>query len=511
MKYNFTLIVTLLLLHATNSYSQHSRSIEQFNTVSLSGSIVLKLIPAKENKVIINGLGEEYLPSLITEVQNNELQIYVKGKIKKNSQINLSLFYTNINRIKTEGTTSVIAKDTISTDNISFYTTSASNVDVNIAANKVFVKSDGASNVILSGTTNALKIHASGASHVNSQNLKSNTSFLDASGASNLKVFAKNKIEGDISGASNVSVYGKPQINNINVSGAANISGVSGKIPQVILQGDTSLVTTTQKGDTNKINVGATTILIINPSSTNKNDTSKTKKPKKVRKKHWAGIDFGINGLLNNNNSFNLSNGPLTPAKDITEFMELEYEKSWMVGLNILEGYIPFYKHHFGFVTGLGFEFNNYSLSNNVWLNSKAGIIVAEDSLNYNERYTYGIHDSSFTYNKNKFKTMYITAPFLLDINTSSNIKKTFHFAAGAIVGLNIGSYTKRVYNDGGKRIKDKNKGDLNVNPFKIALTSRFGVGKLNFFVTYNLTPLFENNKGPELYPVSCGITLIGF
>jgi hypothetical protein len=69
----------------------------------------------------------------------------------------------------------------------------------------------------------------------------------------------------------------------------------------------------------------------------------------------------------------------------------------------------------------------------------------------------------------------------------------------------------KYLYKDNGNQQKVKDDKDFNTNPFKVALTARVGYGWLNFFATYSLTPLFESGRGPELYPVSIGMTLLGF
>ena len=58
---------------------------------------------------------------------------------------------------------------------------------------------------------------------------------------------------------------------------------------------------------------------------------------------------------------------------------------------------------------------------------------------------------------------------------------------------------------------KEKDKQSFNTNPFRVSATVRGGVGWFNVFATYSLTPLFENGRGPELYPFTVGVTLLGF
>ena len=99
----------------------------------------------------------------------------------------------------------------------------------------------------------------------------------------------------------------------------------------------------------------------------------------------------------------------------------------------------------------------------------------------------------------------------LLELNTGNHKNKSFHISAGAIVGFDLQTKIKYIYKDNGTEKKEKDKQSFNTNQFRVSLTARLGVGWLNLFATYSLTPLFENNRGPELYPFTVGVTLLGF
>lgn len=191
--------------------------------------------------------------------------------------------------------------------------------------------------------------------------------------------------------------------------------------------------------------------------------------------------------------------------------MELDLNKSWTVSINFLELYIPIKNHHFGLVTGLGTEWNNYELKHNVRLTPQGGEYVFDDVNEYNQYYTWGVVDTNFNLTKNRFKTWFVNAPLLLEINPGKTRKKTFHLSAGAIFGLNLQTKMKYKFNDNGDDKKVKDKDNFNTNPFRVSLTARAGIGWFNVFATYSLTPLFESGNGPELYPFSVGVTLVGF
>ena len=53
-----------------------------------------------------------------------------------------------------------------------------------------------------------------------------------------------------------------------------------------------------------------------------------------------------------------------------------------------------------------------------------------------------------------------------------------------------------------------KIKDDFAISPLQYAATVRFGIRELNIYANYNLSPLFQKGKGPELYPFSVGLAV---
>jgi hypothetical protein len=104
----------------------------------------------------------------------------------------------------------------------------------------------------------------------------------------------------------------------------------------------------------------------------------------------------------------------------------------------------------------------------------------------------------------------YANVPLFLEFNTNNeDASRSFHIAVGAQAGYNVfKNKVKQKYELDGRTYKRKIKDDYNVNPFKIDLIGRIGYGSFCIFGTYSLTPLFEQNKGPRLYPFTAGISL---
>jgi hypothetical protein len=85
------------------------------------------------------------------------------------------------------------------------------------------------------------------------------------------------------------------------------------------------------------------------------------------------------------------------------------------------------------------------------------------------------------------------------------------YISAGVTGAKQLETHTKIKYRRNGKREKLKSPGDYSINEYKVAATFRCGYRWINLFASYDLVPMFENRRGPELYPFSLGIKLISF
>lgn len=225
-------------------------------------------------------------------------------------------------------------------------------------------------------------------------------------------------------------------------------------------------------------------------------DDNTEKKGKKGKRSggfrgHWQGLDLGLNNYLDHDNSFSL--------KGNDEFMSLRTSRSINVNLNMVQHSFGIIGNQLGFVTGLGLEFYNYFFEKNLTIVEDAyGIIVPEYA------------PVGIDYDKTKLSMSYLTVPLLFEFQFPGHLKnsKRLRVAAGVMGGLKLRSHTKVVYHDNGKQ-KIKNWEDFNINPFRYGFTGRVGYKHVNLYVNYYPVALFQNGKGPELYPISIGISFV--
>ncbi len=216
-------------------------------------------------------------------------------------------------------------------------------------------------------------------------------------------------------------------------------------------------------------------------------------KENKRFKGHWSGIEMGINGFLDKNQSMNLKNE--------LAWLDLKQARSWNFNINFMQYSIGLGSDKVGLVTGMGLEFNNYHFSNPISLQVTDGITTVDS--------TYIKAD--YRVDKTKLSTTNLTLPLLLEFQIPTGEKKhRIYMSAGIIGGLRLGSHTKVVYDDGDKR-KDKNRGDFNIATFRYGFTARMGYRAIRLYANYYPVQLFEKDKGPEVYPFSVGLVLIPF
>ncbi|MFC2103825.1 outer membrane beta-barrel protein [Bacteroidota bacterium] len=256
-----------------------------------------------------------------------------------------------------------------------------------------------------------------------------------------------------------------------------------------------------QKNDTTNIRFKRKTVKIIEDDGETQIFVKKHKKDdwdwfwddEDKFKGSWSGFSMGLSNFVDKD--FSLS-------RDATEqYMDLNTGKSWNMNVNFAQYSVNFIGDKFGLVTGLGIEWNFYRFDNDnsVQENTTTGIIEEVDL---------SIVQPTWNIEKSKLSTTYATIPLLLEIHSSLYSHSGVVFSAGAIGGVKLGSNTKIVYKENGDKNKDKTKDDFNLSPFRYGVHARIGVGDWMIYGTYYFTPLFEKDKGPELYPISVGFAL---
>ncbi len=199
----------------------------------------------------------------------------------------------------------------------------------------------------------------------------------------------------------------------------------------------------------------------------------------------WEGFEFGLTNFTNADYQLQLpENGA---------FLDNKMAESWGMNFNFAEKSLGLVKNYFGLVTGMGIEYQRYMFTGQFSLvKGESGIIAEPIDLDLY---------------KNRLSICHLTVPLLVEFQIPVyGEHNRIKVSAGVVGGLRLGSRQVQKYVLNDEKQKIRSKGDFNLRDLRYGFTARVGYGDLSLFTTYYPQTLFEDGKGPEVYPLTFGI-----
>ncbi|MDI1353362.1 MAG: DUF2807 domain-containing protein [bacterium] len=473
-KLNLLSFSLLFLLIRCNAQQVQTRTVSPFEKIEVAGSVSVFYTHSDTLDVSVKAKSSE-LEHVETHVENSTLMISNKGKFT--GPISVYVKNNHLISLEASGATDFRSMNSIKVDSMDINVSGSANVNLKIDAKKITNQQSGASTVVLKGTANELNTEVTGASSLKAYSLVVKNAHVTSTGAATAKVYVTETLKANATGASDIKIKGEPRE-------VAAESGNSASISRIKEHAQSEEGT---ENDTTYYNLKHKKIIVIDGFGMEEHEIDVERKFK-----HWTGFSMGVNGYLTNT-------GSMTMPKS-TEFMDLNYSKSFNYQFNLFEKQFNLISNKMKIVTGFGFDYHLYEFSN-------------KTTLNPDTSYTWGTidTDSKLAYHKNKLRCTYIQVPLLLEFNTSNDPLKTFHIAVGVVGQFLIASRTKQVLEDEKDEYTKVRKDGYNLTPFAAKAHVNLGYRGWTVFGEYSVTSLFQPGKGPELYPFSMGIRLIPF
>lgn len=255
---------------------------------------------------------------------------------------------------------------------------------------------------------------------------------------------------------------------------------IDGNKVQRYLQ-DTVLVVTRQNGT-----VTVTVKESESGQGNRSNDDNSSKRSRYNRSSNWGlGLDWGAIGLNSliqqgSNAGYSSESYNLRPLGSRYVSLGLVQKPT------IIRGKTASLKLYYG----IGVSWNNYMFDNNVIVQKgPTGVVFA---------------DAGRDLIKSKLTVCSINVPFVPRVTFyNESGRKVFHLGLGAYAGYRVDSYTKVKETNGDK---NHDHSDFYLNNFRYGLMAHIGIIQTNFFVKYDLNPLFVDGKGPNVRALSFGI-----
>lgn len=217
---------------------------------------------------------------------------------------------------------------------------------------------------------------------------------------------------------------------------------------------------------------------------------------------NWMILDLGISNYSDETDYSStggyLYNRPGTTPLGKSDF-KLRDGKSINVNIWFFMQRLNLIKQHVNLKYGLGLELNNYRY--------KSGVNISY--LEHNP-YVGGQTSSpviirdSVQFSKNKLAADYLAVPLMLNFSTSPGYtNKGLSLSVGVSAGYLYSQRNKQVSNERGKL---KNKGDYDLETFKLAYVAEVGLGPVRLYGSYS--PKSFYNSGLNMKPYTVGIRL---
>lgn len=239
-----------------------------------------------------------------------------------------------------------------------------------------------------------------------------------------------------------------------------------------------------QKSDSLKSDEGQGPAMEIGPARVEHH-----KKKKSSFEGHLSGFYLGINGYLDADNKDRL-------PQDYA-FMETIPGKSIEVGIYPWQQSIRLIGPHVGLVTAAGIKFNNYRFDFD-----RITEVPEESRIWFPDI----LEDARIS--KSKLTTLQLTVPLAFEIQLpDSKGKNNFYLSAGIEGGLRLRSHTKLVLREDGSKDKKKRRDSFGMPTFRYGYFAKAGYDDFGIYASYSPQSLFKEDRGPELFPYTIGIT----
>jgi Putative auto-transporter adhesin, head GIN domain len=177
-------------------------------------------------KIVVEG-SEEDLNNIEATVIGGKLRIRHKDTkwswTKNRKNLNLMVSMPTIKSIDFSGATNSTVSGFSNLDVLDLDLSGASKSNINLTARKINFDVSGATSLTLNGKAQYMTGEVSGASHIKATNFEVSEANIDASGASNIKVYVTQNLKIEASGASSIRYRGRPRNLISNTSGASSV------------------------------------------------------------------------------------------------------------------------------------------------------------------------------------------------------------------------------------------------------------------------------------------------
>jgi hypothetical protein len=202
-----TLAVAAALFALPAHAADQARSLAPFTSVSNSGPVNLHIEVGKPQSVVVTG-SDDYLADLRTEVVGGELRIHLRNGGTINDRhwddMKMTITVPRLTALAMSG-----AGQTTLT---------------HISGDALDISFSGAGSLKADGTVGKLTLDVSGVGSIDTRELHADIAHVNVSGVGSVKVWAGQRLDGNVSGVGSLTYYGDPKTVDTSGGGLGSVT-----------------------------------------------------------------------------------------------------------------------------------------------------------------------------------------------------------------------------------------------------------------------------------------------
>jgi len=204
-----------------------TRSIMNYDQISVSGMMEVQLIPGSVGKLDIEA--ESNLMEFIkTEVNNGHLRISIQKGVNiepsRNYPIRIVVPFETLGAVTLTGSGHIRNSDVIKARDFKINVTGSGNMNLNLLTENLESTITGSGDLKLKGTTREFKCKVTGSGDVFAYDLKAVKVDASITGSGDVEVTVENELDAKISGSGDIKYRGNPDKQNFKTSGSGTVS-----------------------------------------------------------------------------------------------------------------------------------------------------------------------------------------------------------------------------------------------------------------------------------------------
>ena len=213
-------IVYFLFCISSITFAQVEKKVADFSKVTSFDQIDVTLIPASENKVVLNGAGSNDV-ELVNK--NGELKIRMPlTKLLKGDNISATVYYKKIDAVEANEGSRIASEATIKSTSFDIISKEGSQIKIKLEVDKLKARVANGSSISLEGKATNQDVLVNSGGKYEAKKLITNQTVITSNAGGEADVFATDLVDAKVRAGGDILIYGKPkQINQKVIAGGS--------------------------------------------------------------------------------------------------------------------------------------------------------------------------------------------------------------------------------------------------------------------------------------------------